>query len=409
MEIKTRIKYLPHNAQEPFHNDRYKVLYRGVFGGTGSGKTVAGIFEDISWCIQNPGIVGYVFEPTYPMVKRILIPTLHQLLGKPLESSPLIQTFNRGDMRLDFTEGSTLWMGSLDNPERAEGPNIDFIHVDEARLIRNFQTAWLVIQRRLRGSGGGHPIGAWVTTTPDNPGSSLHKFFEGRDRDPDSVVYRMSLMDNIHLDEKYVNAVKRAHTGGLYKRFIEGVFADVMGGGFEFDYAVHVQNYVKPDIRRIIGGVDFGWTNESAVLIIALDGDNRMFVVDELYEARLSEEQLIQRIQTMQEKWGEGPLWCDSSEPRTIQKMRRAGLKARPNKSKRDDGIRELGGRFKDAGDGKRRLYINPECVNLIEELQLYDPDRKERDHAVDALRYACMGVARKRKEIQVLSGYRRT
>ena len=92
------------------------------------------------------------------MVRRILLPTLETVLGVPLESNPSIANYNRGDMKLTFTNTSTLWMGSLDDPERAEGPNIDFIHVDEARLIKKFKTAWQVIQRRLRGSGRGHPV-----------------------------------------------------------------------------------------------------------------------------------------------------------------------------------------------------------------------------------------------------------
>ena len=38
------IKYLPLAYQEKFHSDRYKTLFRGVFGGAGSGKTFAGVF-----------------------------------------------------------------------------------------------------------------------------------------------------------------------------------------------------------------------------------------------------------------------------------------------------------------------------------------------------------------------------
>ena len=402
-----KINYIPHKAQQPFHQERHQHKYRLLCGGTGSGKTFAGIVEDVYWCVKNDGIVGYIFEPTYPMVKRILIPTLEALLGFPLERSPLIDNFNRGDMKLTFVNGSTLWMGSLDNAERAEGPNIDFIHVDEARLIRNFDKAWRVIQRRLRGSGGGHPIGAWVTTTPDHPGSPLHQFFEGRDRDPDSHIYRMSLMDNIHLDESYIESVKRAHTGGLYKRFIEGLFADIAGGSFEFDYTIHVDQFKAPIPRQIVYGVDFGWTNPSAVVTLVLDGDDRGFVSEEVYESRLSEDALIDACRSLQETWGHGIFWCDASEPRTITALNRGGLNARANKSKRDDGIREVGGRLKDAGDGRRRLYVSPECVNLIEELQIYNADKKERDHAVDALRYAVMGAKTLSGDIEALTGRR--
>jgi len=119
--MEVSIPYSPHAAQLPFHADRYRVLHRAIIAGTGSGKTEAGVFEDISWCIENPGIVGYAFEPSYPMVKRILIPKLERFLGSPIESNPLVRRFNRGDLRIDWWTGSSLWLGSLDRPESAEG------------------------------------------------------------------------------------------------------------------------------------------------------------------------------------------------------------------------------------------------------------------------------------------------
>ncbi len=55
---------------------------------------------------------------------------------------------------------------------------------------------------------------------------------------------------------------------------------------------------------------------------------------------------------------------------------------------KREDGIRELGARFLKAGDGLPRIFIARHCVNLISELLEHKVEVKERDHAVDALRY---------------------
>ena len=66
----------PFEKQRIFHNDRYKIRHRAVFSGVGGGKTICGCFEILSMLLENPNSVGYVFEPTYKMVKRILIPTL---------------------------------------------------------------------------------------------------------------------------------------------------------------------------------------------------------------------------------------------------------------------------------------------------------------------------------------------
>jgi len=163
VSVDLREAYVPHSTQLPFHQDAGVVKYRGLFGGTGSGKSFAGVAEDVYWCIRHPGIVGYIFEPTYKMIDRIVIPTLNVLLGVPFWNNPVIEAFNRGRMNIRFYNGSTLWLVSLDDPEQAEGGNVDFAHADEARLVKpeaKWQTAWRVIQRRLRGSAGTkYPLG----------------------------------------------------------------------------------------------------------------------------------------------------------------------------------------------------------------------------------------------------------
>ena len=45
------------------------------------------------------------------------------------------------------------------------------------------------------------------------------------------------------------------------------------------------------------------------------------------------------------------------------------------------------------SGDGRPRFYISSRCVNAISELLKYSVEVKERDHAVDGIRY---GIALK-------------
>lgn len=415
----------PHQGQTKFHKDRIKERWRGLFGGTGSGKTFAGVLEDIYWAISYPGVEGAIFEPTYGMIKRNVVPILDSVLGHPFDKSPLIQDYNRGDMLITWSPGispdnrqrqSKTWLSSLDDPEKAEGQSLDYAHIDEARLVRHMDTALKVIQRRLRGSastrGLHYPIGAWITTTPDEPGSTLHQFFEDPElRNPKSQVYRMSLFDNrSNLPDGYVNEVVRAHTGGEYDRFVLGLFATVEAGILRFDYSVHVIHdfptsegivYVneqnepiqnQTNIRAYNYGHDFGWTNPAAQIVIGWDGDGRAYALDEYYKTQATDEDLTESAHEFETIYGKGDWWCDPSEPQTIDKLTQAKLTGRPYKGKREDGIRELGSRLRIQGDEKYRLYVHRKCVNLISELQTYDPEKKTRDHAVDALRYGVMG-----------------
>ncbi len=290
-------------------------------------------------------------------------------------------------------------MIGLEQPESAEGPNVDWIWDDETRLHLHLDICWQVWIHRLRGSSGGkYPTGLWCTTTPDQPGSELFKHFEDpKLKEPNSKVYRWSIHENPTLTKEHIEAVLAAHqTQGLAERFIYGRFANVAAGSFLFDSTVHVLDTTPTQFREIRYGIDFGWTNPSAIVAVGFDGDDRSYVLDEFYQKQTSDAALSETAREMAAEWGRGPFICDRSEPKTIEKLRHEGLNARPDESKREDGIRELGSRFQKAGDGRPRIYISAKCANLIAELQTHNADRKENDHAVDALRYALGAVAAK-------------
>ena len=106
MAQEVTLKYYPFPKQMLFHQDRYKVRHRAVFSGVGGGKTICGCFEMLSMLLENPKSVGYIFEPTYKMVRRILIPTLESkyLLGHPIDSNPIVSAIS------EATTASSFWM-----------------------------------------------------------------------------------------------------------------------------------------------------------------------------------------------------------------------------------------------------------------------------------------------------------
>jgi phage terminase large subunit len=397
------LNYVPFPKQEAFHNDRYKIRHRAVFSGVGGGKTVCGCFEILSILLENPCSVGYIFEPTYKMVRRILIPTLESkwLLGHPIDSNPIVSAYNKSDNCIQLIDGQELWFGGLEEPEYAEGANVDVALIDEAQYIKKFAESQDVILRRLRGSGKcGKDISCSLVTTsppPLLPECRLYDFYENpATRNSDSKVYRWSMLDNIYLPEVYKKEILATHHGALAKRFIDGLFAPVGTGSFDYNSTIHEFNpllkYV--DFKSIVYGVDFGWTNPSAIICVGFDYDNRAYLIDEFYQNRIQTETLIQAGKEMIEEHGKGKFICDRSQPQTIDMMRKAGLNAVADESKREDGIQELGGRFTVQGDGKPRIYVSSKCVKWISEVMVYDAEVKENDHAMDASRYAIMSHA---------------
>lgn len=390
-------EYVPDAGQQlEFHAARGIYRFRAAICGTGAGKTICGLAESISWAKLYPGSIGWIFEPSFPMVRNILIPTLEKawLLGFPMESNPEITAFNKSAMRVQWRNGSQFWFGSLEDPERAEGPNIDYAMIDEARLVRKLAVALRVIRRRLRGSGASrdYPIGLWITTTADAPRSELHNFVENPlTRHPELKLFRWSIYDNPHLTKEYIKDQERGHHGGLAERFLWGKFAAVGVGTIPFDYATHVittAEFNKAVIRQIVYAVDFGWTNPSCILVIGFDRDGRAYVLDEFYMAQVTEDRVLEEGKEFIRKYGYGRFYCDPTESQTIKWLCSHGLDAVKSEPKRKEGIRHMASYFPKAGDAKPRIYILSHCVNLIAELQVYNEERKEYDHAVDPLRY---------------------
>jgi hypothetical protein len=224
----------------------------------------------------------------------------------------------------------------------------------------------------------------------------LYDFFENPEtRSAESKIYRWSMLKNPFTTEEYKREMQARHTGNYGKQFIDGLFAPVGTGSFDFDSTTHeLKELQNIEIRDIVYGVDFGWTNPSAIVCVGFDNDGRAYIIDEFYQNRVQTETLIEELKLMQQEHGEGHVICDSSEPQTIDAFCKAGLIASGNQSKREDGIHELGGRFQVQGDGKPRIYVLSRCVNWIHEVMVYNAEVKENDHAVDATRYAIMSRA---------------
>jgi len=409
IEQMVTLRYYPFPKQQAFHRDRYKVRHRAVFSGVGGGKTICGCFELLSMLLENPGAVGYIFEPTYKMVRRILIPTLESkwLLGHPIDSNPIVESYNKSENLIQFIDGQSLWFGGLEEPQFAEGANVDVVLLDEAQYISKFAESQDVVLRRLRGSGKtARDITCSIVTTsppPLVPDCRLYDFYENPEkRNIDSKVYRWSMLDNSFLPEKYKREILATHHGALAKRFVEGLFAPVGIGSFDYDSTIHEFSQLRPDlIQQVIYGVDFGWTNPSAIVCVGFDGDGRAYILDEFYQTRTQTETLISELKEMLASYGQGKIICDRSSPATIDMLRSAGLNAVADESKRDDGIRELGGRFVVQGDGKPRIFVASKCVNWIHEAMVYNSEIKENDHAIDALRYAIMSVVTSRPDVE--------
>lgn len=372
------LDYDPSQGQLRFHQDRYKALYRACLTGTGGGKTTCTVAEHLAWSLENPGSVQAYFEPDYGMIARNVEPTLERILGAPWTAHPIVLDWNQGlhRIRLRTQPPGVLWLGSLEQPDRAEGPNLDAVGVDEARLVRDWPRTWGVLRRRLRGSRKENPVGAWIATSAAT--KPIHDFFEGPGHHADAKVYRWSTLDAARwgtLDQAKAEEIARAHTGHAYQQFIEGLYARPSGLVYsEFDPAKHVRPPPVIEDRQaatVAYGIDWGWTDPS-VLLATLWVGNVNHAVAEYYRSYATIDELVAVAKSLEAQWGRGPWWTMTDHPEHHDRFRKEGLDVRVYKGKIEDGVALMNSKFKGG-----ELLVSPTCVNVLRELDEYGFDPK--------------------------------
>lgn len=381
-----------------FYKAQYDFLtapdrFTAFVGGIGSGKTFAGCCKALAMC-QHGGL-GLVIAPTYPMLRDATLRTFMDVCNGA------VKEFHKGEMRATVGNGEVLFR-SADDPERLRGPNLSWAYIDEAALCHKM--TWPIVLGRLREGGKAGPC--WITTTPKGRNWVWSEFVEQR-RDG-YAIFKASTAHNPYLATEFVKDLQASYVGDFARQELHGEFVGFQGLIYEeFNREVHVD---KPSgmFNQVIAGVDWGYTNPTVILVLGIDSDGRAWVVEEFYQRRQLIGDVVTAARGLQGKWGIETFYCDPSEPANLQQMGRAQLTARPADNAVTEGIQRVKARLVDAGDGKRRLYVTPSCVNTIAEFESYcwkqqrdgdlkdEPD-KTNDHAMDALRYALMAVDKRR------------
>src|SRR5947209_13155697 len=92
------IKYVPLPSQQAFHESRAR--FKGFSGPIGSGKSQALCQEAIRMSYLNPGRLGLIGAPTYPMLRDATQVALLELL----EANQIPYEHNRGENTLTFKD-----------------------------------------------------------------------------------------------------------------------------------------------------------------------------------------------------------------------------------------------------------------------------------------------------------------
>lgn len=175
--------------------------------------------------------------------------------------------------------------------------------------------------------------------------------------------------------------------GLIYDNFVER----------EFNY----QEISKRKSVTAVFGLDFGYTNDPTAFICALvDQDTKeLYIFDEHYEKAMTNSEIASMIKY--KGYAKEVIIADSSEPKSIEEIKRAGIMRIKGAAKGRDSILNGIQLIQDY-----KIIVHPKCENTILELSNYVWDTKDGvminkpiddyNHLLDSLRYGMERIKKK-------------
>jgi phage terminase large subunit-like protein len=265
-----------HPVQAAFLESRARFSF--YVGGVGAGKTTAGALRALAWALDHPGSLGLIGAPTYPMLRDATQRAFFALLDDFTEflGGDGGYTYHKSEQRLTLPNGSEILFRSLDDPDRVRGLTLAWFWLDEAPLCGHY--AWQVLKGRLRQRG--YPQMGWATGTPQGRDGYAYDF-ELSPR-PNHTLYRAATQENAaNLPPDYIADL--GLSCAFYDQEVLGLFTAFEGLVYALD-AAEGGNVADPPqdktFSRVIGGVDWGYTNPTAAVVFGIDGDERAWRIE---------------------------------------------------------------------------------------------------------------------------------
>ena len=254
-------------------------------GGSRSGKTFIALHAIMVRALKYPGSRHLVARFRFAHAKQAICYDTMPALIKGLGISESV-TLNKTDWFYEFENGSTIWIGGLDDKERTEkilGNEYATVFLNEASQIS--YDAYETIVTRLN-----PPAGVKGRIIIDyNPPSIHHwgykifhdrKFPDGRAvPSGDFAVVRMNPQDNPHLSSDYLDALSLL-SANKRKRFLDGEYSTDNGTLWRREWIRYEQ---APDLQRIVIGVDPGGTvdGDATGIVVVGKAGNKYYVLDD--------------------------------------------------------------------------------------------------------------------------------
>ena len=409
MKINYQKYYLPDivgRGYKTFWN--FKGRYRVCKGSRASKKSKTTALWFIYNLMQLPGSNLLVIRKTYRTLKDSCFTELKWAIKRlgveqwwEIKESPLEMTYK--------PTGQKIYFRGLDDPLKVTSITVEtgclcWGWIEEAYEISK-EADFDMLDESIRGEVPEGLFKQWTFTL--NPWNEHHwikkRFFD--DPDDETLALTTNYLCNEWLDEADKKVFETMKRNNPRRYQVAGLGAWGIVDGLIYENFKE-QEFTLEQVKRCKSafGLDFGYSVDATAFVVAFIDlmENKLYIYDELYETKLSNKMIFERINSM--GYSKERIVADSAEPKSIDELRGLGLRhieaAKKGKDSVNNGIQFL---------QNFEIIIHPRCVNFLTEISNYTWEKDkfgnsinrpidDFNHCLDALRYGCERYAFKNK-----------
>jgi phage terminase large subunit len=334
-------------------------------------------------CIQSE-------EPLLITVCRKTLPALKKSVYRDfiemLESYGLYDEtqHNKSDNIIKIGN-STIEFISVDQSQKIRGAKRDILWINECNEVTRedfFQLQIRTTQKIFADFNPTEVEGWWID------------LIEKRQEEVDFNI--STFRDNPFLEQSIIDEIERLKDvdPDYYQIYNQGIASRSTEAVYKFE---EIDSIPVNDAQFIGIGIDFGFSNDPTAAIEVWKHDNNIYLNELMYKRGLTNSDIAEELKAMGVD-KRIDIVCDSSEPKSVEELRRFGYRTQPARKGPDsilNGIDIL---------KRHKLYVTSESVNLITELRRYKWLKDANgvllnrpvdayNHALDAIRYIALNM----------------
>lgn len=396
---------------------RFTGRYRVVKGSRSSKKSVTMALWTIYNIMKHQQANMLVIRKTYRTIKDSCYAQLKWAIHRfgvdaffLCKESPLEITY--------LPTGQKIFFRGLDDPLKVTSITVEtgvlcWLWIEEAYEITK-ETDFDTLDESIRGK---LPQDLFKSVTLTfNPWNDRHwikaRFFDKKD--PEVLAMTTNYLMNEFLDESDRKIFERMKVENPRRYNVAGLGEwGVVDGLVYENWEEQLFDWQKvsamPDVESAFG-LDFGYTNDPTALFCGLISNNQktLWVFDELYQKALTNEMIANKVKDM--GYAKELITADSAEPKSIEELRRLGIRRIKAAEKGKDSIINGIQKIQDY-----HIIVHPRCVNFLTEISCYAWDKDkfgnavnkpidDYNHLMDAMRYALENKIHKRGGLKINS-----